>query len=307
MTEFSKPARTPLSHDLRIRISRNMQLRLLEEIGRHAERVEIFDDLVFHGGTSLSLLHGSPRWSEDLDFMAAPKAVSAVMGCRRQIEAALQLRASFEMPGAAITVTAKRRNDEPQLGDVDKFMVRWEHPAHVGAVKVKVEFYVTPAERIATYGAAAQHPSIDGDPSRYGIKAATPLSIWADKIIAIAQRPMLKQRDIHDLGFLHEMMEPGGDRYVALRATMGIYNRSSEEIRDGLERDLVRNGVESSTEFREEMARWFTEAEMRALRDEGRLDTLYKGFLEEFALGRDMVHALSNPAPDRGSEETCGF
>ena len=136
MTEFIKPTRAPLGHDLRIRISKNMQLRLLEEIGRHAGRDEVFDDLVFHGGSSLSLLHGSPRWSEDLDFMAAPRAVSSIMGCRGQIEAALQFRASLEMPGSTITVAAKRRNDEPQLGDVDKFMVRWEHPAHLGAVKV---------------------------------------------------------------------------------------------------------------------------------------------------------------------------
>ncbi|MBW3243387.1 nucleotidyl transferase AbiEii/AbiGii toxin family protein [Epibacterium sp. DP7N7-1] len=306
MTEICKPTRGPLHHDLRIRISKNLQLRLLEEIGRHVARAEVCKDLVFHGGTSLSLLHGSPRWSEDLDFMAAPRAAKAIMDFRLQIEAALQLRASLEMPGAAISVTAKRKSDEPQIGDVEKLMVRWEHPAYVGAVKVKVELYITPPERLYEYDQAAQYPVINDEVSKFPIMAATPLSIWADKIIAIAQRPMLKRRDIHDLGFLHGILTSDVERHAALNATMGIYDRNSEDIRNGLERDIVRNGIEDQTEFREEMARWFTEREMLFLKGDGHLDRLYQGFLKEFALGREMVHAMS-VTPGKGSYESCGF
>lgn len=37
-------------------------------------------ELIFHGGTSLHLVHGSPRYSEDLDFMVGTKVAAEEMG-----------------------------------------------------------------------------------------------------------------------------------------------------------------------------------------------------------------------------------
>lgn len=275
-----------------------MQLRLLEEIGRQASGNPALDELVFHGGTSLSLIHGSPRWSEDLDFMGSPEAVATMMERRAHLETALQLRASVEMPGAKVTVSAKRRHMTPEPGDVDKFMVRWEHPEHIGVVKVKVEFYVTPAENIAAYEAEAQAPHVPGLRSRYAVRAATLTSIWADKIIAIAQRPMFKQRDVHDLGYLSNALKDDADRDAALKATMGIYRRKPTEILEGLERDLVRAGVARPEDFQEEMARWFTEAEMLEMKEAGVLKELFEGFESEFLEGCERVVAMAMPAAD---------
>lgn len=307
MTDIKKPDRTHLGHDQRIGVSRSLQLRLLEEIGRQAAKLEFFDELVFHGGTSLSLLHGSPRWSEDLDFMGTPQAIAALMGRRRQIEAALQLRASLEMPGAVVAVTEKRRNSMPEVGDVDKLMVRWEHPGVLGVVKVKAEFYATPAARLKAYEAVEQRPLKATSSLMQGIRAATPLAIWADKIIAMAQRPMLKNRDIHDLGYLHDLLDAAQDRRAPLQATMGIYGRSADEIRDGLEREFILAGIKSPAAFLDEMARWFTEAEMRDIQNSGSMERLYEGFKEEFAIGRGLVDDLVAADAVCKPDVACGF
>ncbi len=42
----------------------------------------LLDQLTFQGDTSLRLCHGSPRFSEDLDFMAAPKTQSHIESVR---------------------------------------------------------------------------------------------------------------------------------------------------------------------------------------------------------------------------------
>lgn len=301
--------RKPLTSDMKIRISKELQLRALEEIGHYMKTDELGANLVFHGGTSLSIIHGSPRWSEDLDFMGAPETVRKLMARSANIEAALQLRSSLIMPGSSVSLTSKMTNPQPKMGDVDRLRIRWEHPGYLGAVKVKVEFYICPPERIAAYSAEVRRPEMGGTVSRSELLAATPRSIWADKIVAMAQRPALKHRDIHDLGFLHPLVSPDDDREDALSATMGIYGRTAQEIHQGLARDLVTEGRVDFEGYRENMARWFSEAEMAELEKTGRLRQLFSDFEAEFAIGQGMVSemALEAAPEDAGESVGCSF
>ena len=50
----------------------NATKEILQEIALYALwRAKFFEVALFHGGTSLRILHGLPRFSEDLDFMIA--------------------------------------------------------------------------------------------------------------------------------------------------------------------------------------------------------------------------------------------
>lgn len=292
--------RTNLSNDKKIEISRMLQLNMLEEIGRVAKSTGIGDQVIFHGGTSLNANHGSPRWSEDLDFMASPEFSESLFSARARIEAALKFRASLAMPGSSVDLIDKTPGSERALRSVDRMLLRWDHPAHVGAVKVKVELYLCEPEIIASYMSQPMQPKIDGVQTRSALNSAALVSIWADKIVAMAQRPALKHRDMHDLGYIQPRLEPGLDRDAALGASMAIYDRSAEEIRVGLMRDLVLEGIEDKESFAENMANWFSECEMAEIREAGALDRLYDAFRVSFDEGVDLVDRLAGHTPDGG-------
>lgn len=287
----TKLIRQPLTNDVRLEITRELQNFMLTEIARRADAKGIDTGLVFHGGTSLSIIHGTKRSSEDLDFMASPDAVRGIFSHATNIEAAMRMRVSMEWPGAKLDLTNKSGDREPQLGDVARMMLRWEHPGYYGAIRVKVEFYICPQERLDRYVSLKQ--PIEGDPSRGMIRAATPVSIWGDKIVAMAQRPALKHRDIHDLGVLSRMLSGEADRSAALIASMGIYGRSPEEIRTGLHRDLVTAGDTDFHGFSEDMSRWFGEAHVSRMRAQGDLERLFDAYLEQAALGRSLMATLA--------------
>ncbi|WP_264772598.1 nucleotidyl transferase AbiEii/AbiGii toxin family protein [Defluviimonas salinarum] len=289
----SRIRRSDLTNDERIAIAESLQLRVLEQIGRLQGEAP---GLVFHGGTAISLLHGSPRWSEDLDFMATPEAVSRLFGRAREIGAALQMQSSLTTPGATVGLSVKGSGDPDRTGTVERLNVRWEHPEKLGAIRIKVEFYTCPEERLAAYLAAPRVPAVRGFTSRSPIAGAAPVSIWADKIVALAQRPVLKQRDIHDLGFIAPMVPADADRAAALAASMGIYGRRPDEIRDGLERDFVHDAGTDRAAFDADMARWFSTEDHARMRADGHLDALFGAFRPAFELGRDLVSDMSRDA-----------
>lgn len=300
----TKPSRQPLTNDARLEITRQLQNFMLTEIARRADAEGIDDGLVFHGGTSLSIIHGTKRSSEDLDFMASPEAVTNIFAHTAHIEAAMRMRASMEWPGARIDLGKKATDRAPELGDVARMMLRWEHPGYYGAIRVKVEFYLTPQERLDRYLSRKQ--SIEGDESRGLIRAAVPVSIWGDKIVAMAQRPALKHRDIHDLGVLSRMVPAEADRSAALLASMGIYGRAPQEIRDGLQRELVLAGDTDFDGFSEDMSRWFGEAHVSRIRANGDLERLFDAYLEQAELGRALVAELAPDVETMPEDEVDG-
>ncbi|WP_411839616.1 nucleotidyl transferase AbiEii/AbiGii toxin family protein [Paracoccus sp. ME4] len=300
----TKSSRQPLTNDARLEVTRELQNFMLTEIARRADAEGIDAGLVFHGGTSLSIIHGTKRSSEDLDFMGSPDAVTRIFAHSVQIEAAMRMRASLEWPGARIDLVRKAQGREPELGDVVRMMLRWEHPGHYGAIRVKVEFYLTPQDRLDRY--LSQRQAIAGDVSRGLIRAALPVSIWGDKIVAMAQRPALKHRDIHDLGVLSRMVPAQADRKAALLASMGIYGRAPHEIRDGLQRDFVLAGDTDFEGFSEDMSRWFGAEHVLRIRANGDLERLFEAFLDQAALGRALVADLAPDVEVRHEDEVDG-
>jgi hypothetical protein len=293
--------RTQLTHDDKITISRTLQVITLEEIARAARPGA--GEFAFHGGTAISLTRGSERWSEDLDFVAAPGLLARLAGKRTAVERGLQLKISVMMPGAKVEIQDRTgiEGREPVPGEVDRWLIRWEDPGRHGAVKIKAEFYVCPEERLAAYDTTPAAPMAPEARSALALPAATPLAFWADKIVAMASRPVVKYRDIHDLGFLAPILlrlaASEESRRTALEASMGIYGRSARDIIEGLDREIILDGVADEAAWRDDMRRWFSEEAYGAMAATGTLEGLRAGFLEEFALGRRIVGEMAGPAP----------
>jgi hypothetical protein len=302
--------KTPLGHDDKISISRALQVMTLEEIARAARPGA--GELAFHGGTAIALTRGSPRWSEDLDFMASPELVSRLAGKRLVVERGLQLRISVMTPGAKVEVQDRTGMEgRPAVaGDVDRWLIRWEDPSRHGVVKIKAEFYVCPEARIARYDTEPVAPMAPEARSALALPSATPLAFWADKIVAIANRPAVKYRDVHDLGFLAPLLarlNPSeADRAEALAASMGAYDRTPAQILEGLDRELVTEGLADDAAWREDMRRWFAEAAYGEIAASGALEGLRRGFLEEFATGRRLVTAMAAPDSAADAETEIG-
>lgn len=154
-------------------------------------------ELVFHGGTSLHLVYGSPRHSEDLDFMTAAKVDPA------RISSGIQhrLQGSAWMPEGTDLVVERVRD----AGRMASFNLAVKGSSLMGSLKVKVEMWRAGAlalDGLKTVVAPARLP-----PGRYGgmqafVPTAQRREIMADKIFALGSRPYLKPRDIFDVHWL---------------------------------------------------------------------------------------------------------
>jgi predicted nucleotidyltransferase component of viral defense system len=154
-------------------------------------------DLAFQGGTSLHLVHGSPRYSEDLDFLVRS---SLKLGA---VEDAIQARLSFTswVPrDARLTVTKAKEGVNPH-----SFTVALGGPSLIGGVRVKVELWQAPDEVLMPLRVTVSPVRLAGGIGA-GAQAFVPTlelaEIYADKVFALAARPYLKPRDVFDLHWL---------------------------------------------------------------------------------------------------------
>lgn len=157
-------------------------------------------DLAFQGGTCLHLVHGSPRFSEDLDFL-----ITSPLKQRGLREAVLaRLGRPAWVPADLEVGLARTRNES----NPHAFTVTLTGPTVVGSVKVKVELWqcshaaasalqlrVEPVRAPAT-GLAAHAAAQTFVPS------LTEREILADKVFAMGARAYLKPRDVFDLHWL---------------------------------------------------------------------------------------------------------
>ncbi len=176
-------------------------------------------DLVFQGGTSLHLVHGSPRYSEDLDFLV--KSSLNLRSLAEAIEARLE-GASWLIPaGAELTVSRAKDARNPHT-----FVVAIGGSDLIGAVRVRVELWrakesaltavkttVTPV-RLA-HGAAAGMQTF--------VPTAELSEIYVDKVFALGARPYLKPRDVFDLHWLAARGVSGVCTPESLRIRLATY------------------------------------------------------------------------------------
>jgi predicted nucleotidyltransferase component of viral defense system len=164
-------------------------------------------DLIFQGGTSLHLAHGSPRFSEDLDFLVKSTLDLRAIGASIQA----RLGGSPWIPkDAKLTVSQSKEGRNPHAFDVSIGSA-----SIIGSVRVKVELWQAPASALKPLSVQVRPVRLLTGPAA-GAQAFVPAAalreIYVDKIFALAARPYLKPRDVFDLHWLttqdHAIKDP---------------------------------------------------------------------------------------------------
>jgi predicted nucleotidyltransferase component of viral defense system len=155
-------------------------------------------NLAFQGGSALHLIHGSPRFSEDLDFLvkhSLDKGLleTALEGGRQRLADYLLLHT----PDTCVDLVAKP-DRRPMLFE---YRIR-EGSRDDGPVRLrlKVEFWPVPKALLDRYK-APQRRFIAGIVQPL-VPTAELVEIWLDKVHAMAFRPRLKPRDVFDLWWI---------------------------------------------------------------------------------------------------------
>lgn len=203
-------------------------------------------ELLFQGGTALHLVHGSPRFSEDLDFLVSSSIdLSHVTDRIRE-----RLTGAQWLPvHTSLTVTKAKDEHNPHA-----FNVTVGGPAIIGAVRVKVELWQSPESALQSLQMRVTQVR-----DRTGVQAFVPAltagEIFADKVFALAARRYLKPRDVFDIDWLVER----GDTSCSaedLHARLAIYPTMSPATWiEAAERRRLEL-AEAVERVREDLARW---------------------------------------------------
>lgn len=235
------------------RLRSTLQLAILDAL-MSARRWAPYD-IAFQGGTSLRLIHGSPRFSEDLDFLVRD-------GLKLdRIEAAIAERLGQPQwlpAGQRLAVTQAKAANNPQAFDVQ---IRGAAQRDPILAHVKVELYRAPADTLeklclnvrpvsATTGALAG--------AAVNVPALTAQEIYADKVFALAARPYLKPRDLFDLDWLPRHATVTPPSLEDLQRRFAMYPRITP--RDWLDASTRRRAVigrnETAAVVEKDLRRW---------------------------------------------------
>lgn len=183
--------------------------------------------LVFQGGTSLHLAHGSPRFSEDLDFL--------VDSSLRLDSLSTALQARLMAAGWIPADTKLSVSKAKEGGSLHSFVVSVGGEEVIGAVRVKVELWRTAPAAVKAVHAVVSPVKLATGPAA-GMQAFVPTAdlreIYVDKVFALAARPYLKPRDVFDLYWLAEQAGQDGLQCTpeALELRLATYpNESAQE------------------------------------------------------------------------------
>jgi hypothetical protein len=154
-------------------------------------------DLVFQGGTSLHLAHGSPRFSEDLDFLVKSTLDLHAIGASIQARVG---RSPWIPKDARLTVSQAKDGRNPHAFDVSI-----GGASIIGSVRVRVELWQAPGAALLPLAVEVRPVRLLSGPAAGAqafVPSATLREIYVDKVFALAARPYLKARDVFDLHWL---------------------------------------------------------------------------------------------------------
>jgi predicted nucleotidyltransferase component of viral defense system len=180
--------------------------------------------LVFIGGTAIHIIHGAPRFSEDLDFDDRGLGDDELRRLETQVRARMKLQ-GFPVETAVIARQARR------------IVVRFPGLFHLYRLSRD------PREKL--------HLHIDTEPQRFGyeteailidkfdvfgrILVAPAALLLAQKVTCLFTRPRPMGRDVYDALFLWGKTEPSlaylGDR-LGVRSERELRSRLSERCRE---------------------------------------------------------------------------
>lgn len=208
-------------------------------------------ELIFQGGTSLHLVHGSPRFSEDLDFLVADSLKLGSIGSAIQSRLAGTPWLPADM---ALSVTTPKDGRNPHVFDVAV-----SGDGVLGSVRVKVELWAAPHDALKPLATAVSPVRLIVGRAA-GAQAFVPTlelkEIFVDKVFAVAARPYLKPRDVFDLYWLAERGEAQACTQKDLAIRLATY--PNETPQNWLEKAAARRRelLGSTDKVKADLRRW---------------------------------------------------
>jgi predicted nucleotidyltransferase component of viral defense system len=175
---------------------------ILHSLDRH----RLLDHLVFQGGTCLRLVHGAPRFSEDLDFVGGTGFAAGNLGALKDcIEQDIGRRYGL----AVIVNSPEALGDESDDRDdvrVDKWQISVvtapERP-DIPRQRIKVEVAAVPAWTREVHALRRNYDFLPDGYEDILVPTESLDEIMADKLISLINcRRFVRHRDIWDLRWL---------------------------------------------------------------------------------------------------------
>lgn len=216
-------------------------------------RSALAKQVVFQGGTALRLCYGGQRYSEDLDFAVGPAGEPFMLS---EVEAILK-RHMMDRYGVQIRFAAPP--DDRVFGGGDTVVKKWtfiiEIPGLNKTQKINIEFCNINAYDVDTLLLQPRYSFLPPQYHEIALQVETQNEIFADKVVAVANRPYLKARDIWDMKFLSQ----GGHTPDIDLICRKIKDYHVVDIFGKIETSLARlNSQEASEQFVKEMTRFVT-------------------------------------------------
>ena len=219
------------------------------------------DHIAFHGGTNLRLSWGSPRFSEDLDFIVSKSFAERISAAMSKMEARMREVIAAHDPDFRIEIRNKTKNPDRML----IHHVVMTRDGVIGRAMVKAEFWQVEAGYLESYDSkpVVQKPALSKPDASLvvlsmPIPAATLHAALVDKVVALGLRAHLKWRDLFDLWWLDAQIGTDVDAHVeAVMHHASGYEEVS--LKDGLDRFLDRNPEEIIRAADPDLKAWLPE------------------------------------------------
>lgn len=266
-------------------------------------------DVAFHGGTSLNMSWGSPRYSEDLDFLLAQTNTTKLEAVMSKALKRMQAAMLLSHPD----VTLEMKNKTREGGRLQHFQITASSSAYQEKCMVKVEFWPVDQDYLNHYESQFVFPVRQGEVvtrSSAPLPAGTLRSAYADKLTAFATRPFLKGRDIFDLWWIDQQQSSSLDD-IAGRFTHNV--RAYETTNHLAPHEALEHFLSSYSEQQimekadPDLKRWLPDAIWTALWPDGvrQMVTTVRERIETVAqIVRDIEQANQTEADELEGEES---
>ncbi len=173
------------------RIGTDISLIFQEEVQKAIltalSRKELFNDLVFQGGTALRLFYGNPRFSEDLDFVILKDKDAGVL-----VEHTEHIREFVKESYPFLDeVNIKVQKDEK----VKRLILKTRSENREQELRIHIEAFPVPS-----YDNSAK--ILEHRPFYPTVRVESTKEILCDKLVALIGRDYVKGRDLWDVYYL---------------------------------------------------------------------------------------------------------
>ena len=204
-------------------------------------------EIVFHGGTPLHSCWGSPRFSEDLDFLLLRKLALSIREFMPDIASRMRQTLTFHDPGLNLTVFDRTRNGS----NLANYRATLTSAAFIGNVNVNAEFWQVGEDYLRKYEKIFPETLKCGNlivPLPQSMPMATLEAAYADKLVAITNRSFLKLHDFFDMWWIGNRIDanPAETADRALHHSTAYCLRNGPTFHESLRKFLNRPDLQSA-------------------------------------------------------------